>query len=135
MATKPKISRGFKDFSLSFKKHPITNDIIAIFNEDAIKNSVINLVRTTIGERFFQPSLGTNIEGSIFELTTTEISFALENEINQVLRNYEPRILVTNISVNVYDDNYELEIIIEYSIIGIEPINQVVNVILKPTRV
>lgn len=135
MATKPKISRGFKDFSLSFKKHPITNDIIAIFNEDAIKNSVINLVRTTIGERFFQPSLGTNVEGSIFELTTTEISFALENEINQVLRNYEPRILVTNISVNVYDDDYELEIIIEYNIIGIEPVNQVVNVILKPTRV
>jgi len=135
MATRPKISRGFKDFSLSFKKHPITNDIIAIFNEDAIKNSVTNLVRTTIGERFFQPSLGTNVEGSIFELTTTEISFTLENEINQVLRNYEPRILVTNIGVNVYDDDYELEIIIEYNIIGIEPVDQVLNVILKPTRV
>jgi len=135
MAIKPKISRGFKDFSLSFKKHPITNDIIAIFNEDAIKNSVVNLVRTTIGERFFQPSLGTNVENSIFELTTTEISFALQNEINQVLRNYEPRILVTDIFVNVFDDSYELEIIIEYNIIGIEPVNQVVNVILKSTRV
>lgn len=135
MATKPKISRGFKDFSLSFKKHPITNDIIAIFNEDAIKNSVTNLVRTTIGERFFQPSLGTNVEGSIFELSTTEISLALENEINQVLRNYEPRILVTSIEINASEDDYELEIIIEYNIIGIEPVDQVVNVILKPTRV
>lgn len=135
MAIKPKISRGFKDFSLSFKKHPITNDIIAIFNEDAIKNSVVNLVRTKVGERFFQSTLGTNVENSMFELTTTEISFTLENEINQVLRNYEPRIIVTGISIDVRDDDYELDITINYSIIGIEPAQQSVNVILQPTRV
>lgn len=135
MAIKPKISRGFKDFSLSFKKHPITNDIIAIFNETAIKNSVVNLVRTKVGERFFQTSLGTNVENSMFELTTTEISFTLENEINQVLRNYEPRILVTGIDIVVRDDDYELDITIKYNIIGIEPAQQSVNVILQPTRV
>lgn len=135
MAIKPKISRGFKDFSLSFKKHPITNDIIAIFNEDAIKNSVVNLIRTKVGERFFQTTLGTNVENSMFELTTTEISFTLENEINQVLRNYEPRILVTGIDIAVRDDDYELDITITYNIIGIEPAQQSVNVILQPTRV
>jgi len=135
MATKPKISRGFKDFSLSFKKHPITNDIIAIFNEDAIKNSVINLVRTKVGTRFFRPDLGTNIEDSIFELSTTELSFTLENQINEVLRNNEPRILVTGTEIDINDDSNELNITIAYQIIGIEPGQQTVNVILKPTRV
>lgn len=134
MATKPKISRGFKDFSLSFKKHPITNDIIAIFNEDAIKNSVVNLIRTRIGERFFQPQLGTGIEDSLFELTTTEISFTIENEINQVLRNYEPRILVTAINIDVRPEDNELEITISYNIIGIEPSSQTATVILNSTR-
>ena len=47
-----KISRGFRDISLSFKRHPITNDVIPLKNEDAIKKSVINLVRTKVGERF-----------------------------------------------------------------------------------
>ena len=47
-----KISRAFKDISLSFSKHPVTNDIIALKNEDAIKKSVINLCRTRIDERF-----------------------------------------------------------------------------------
>ena len=48
-----KKSRSFKDISLSFSKHPVTNDIIALKNEDAIKKSVINLCRTRLDERFF----------------------------------------------------------------------------------
>jgi hypothetical protein len=50
------ISRAFKDISLSFARHPVTNDVLAIKNEDAIKKSVLNLVRTEIGERFFNLS-------------------------------------------------------------------------------
>lgn len=135
MATKPKISRGFKDFSISFKKHPITNDLIVLSNESAIKNSVINLVRTRFNERFYQPFLGSNVEDSLFELSTSEIIFKLENEINQVLRDYEPRIFVTDIKINVLDDVNELDINIRYDIVGIEPSRQSVNVILRPTRI
>jgi phage baseplate assembly protein W len=135
MATKPKISRGFKDFSISFKKHPITNDLIVLTNESAIKNSVINLVRTRLNERFYRPFLGTNVEDSMFELSTSEIIFKLENEINQVLRNYEPRIFVTDITTNVLDDVNELDITINYDIVGIEPSRQSVNVILRPTKI
>ena len=62
------ISRGFKDISLSFSKNPITNDILTLQNEDAIKKAVINLVRTQIGERFFNNLIGTSLEKSLFEL-------------------------------------------------------------------
>ncbi|WJZ47961.1 baseplate wedge subunit [Synechococcus phage DSL-LC03] len=134
LSNKPKISRGFKDFSFSFKKHPITNDLITISNEAAIKTSVINLVRTKLGSKFFQPEVGTTVEDSLFELANSEIIFKIENEINQVLRNYEPRIFVENIEIDVSDDDLELEVSISYLIIGIESVSQTVSMILKPTR-
>lgn len=58
------VSRSFSDISLSFSKNPITNDLIALKNEDAIKKSVINLVRTQIGERFYNNLLGSNVTTS-----------------------------------------------------------------------
>ena len=60
------ISRSFKDISLSFKRHPVTNDILILKNEDAIKRSVINLVQTQLGERFFNDLLGTSVNSSLF---------------------------------------------------------------------
>ena len=47
-----RISRAFKDISLSFKRHPVTNDIGVLKNADAIKRSVRNLVQTIPSERF-----------------------------------------------------------------------------------
>ena len=63
-----KISRGFRDISLSFQRHPITGDILPLKDADAIKKSVQNLVRTKIGEVFFSNDIGTRITGSLFEL-------------------------------------------------------------------
>jgi phage baseplate assembly protein W len=102
MATQ--ISRGFKDISLSFTKHPITNDILILRNEDAIKRSVINLVRTQIGERFFNNLLGTSIESSMFELTTSDITTVLKEEISTLLNNFEPRIRFRNVSIEIVED-------------------------------
>ena len=69
-----KISRAFKDISLSFTKHPVTNDVIVLKNEDAIKKSVVNLCRTRINERFFNDLLGTSIEDSLFETNLNDIA-------------------------------------------------------------
>lgn len=129
-----KISRAFKDFSLSFKKHPITNDLIVLTNENAIKNSVINLIRTRIGERFFNSNIGTNVDNSIFELQSVAIAIQLENEINQVLKNYEPRIFVNDIRIFFPEDSNEISITLEYDIIGIPATTQQLTTVLKPTR-
>jgi len=130
-----KISRGFKDFSLSFKKHPITNDLIVLTNESAIKNAVINLIRTRVGEKFFNSSIGTNVNNSIFELQSVAIAIQLENEINQVLKNYEPRIFVNDIRIIFPEDSNEISISIDYDIIGIPATTQQLTTLLKPTRV
>ena len=82
------ISRAFKDISLSFTRHPVTNDVTVLKNEDAIKRSVINLCRTRINERFFNDLLGTSIEDSLFETNLNDISSFLEREITVLLKNF-----------------------------------------------
>ncbi len=128
------ISRAFKDVSLSFVRNPITNDILAIRNEDAIKKSVTNLVRTQIGERFFNDLIGTSINKNIFELFDEEISESLGEEITTLLENFEPRVLVKNVNILSDQDSYTLNVTITYDIIGLPFPTQNVEFLLQPTR-
>lgn len=129
------ISRSFKDISLSFKRHPVTNDILILKNEDAIKRSVINLVQTQLGERFFNDLLGTSVNSSLFELATEEINIILQREIETVLSNFEPRIRLNNIEVELVDDYNELNVKIMYDIVGLPFPTQNIEFILQGTRV
>ena len=130
-----KISRAFKDISLSFTKHPVTNDVTVLKNEDAIKKSVINLCRTRINERFFNDLLGTSIEDSLFETNLDDIASFLEREITVLLKNFEPRIRLTNVIVESLIDSYELQIRIEYDITGLPFPSQSIDFLLQPTRI
>ena len=129
------ISRGFRDISLSFIRHPVTNDIIAIKNEDAIKKSVINLVRTQINERFFNELLGTTLGTTLFELIDEESFDFLEDEIEVLLRNFEPRITVTRVFAQGQVDSNSVFVQIEYDIVGLPLPTQNVEFLLQPTRV
>ena len=130
-----KISRAFKDISLSFTKHPVTNDVTVLKNEDAIKRSVINLCRTRLNERFFNDLLGTSIEDSLFETDLGDISSFLEREITVLLKNFEPRINLTNVLVESIIDSNELQIRVEYEITGLPFPTQNIEFLLQPTRV
>jgi phage baseplate assembly protein W len=130
-----KISRAFKDISLSFTKHPVTNDVTVLKNEDAIKKSVVNLCRTRINERFFNELLGTSIEDSLFETNLDDISSFIEREITVLLKNYEPRITLTNVIVESLVDSYELQIRVEYEITGLPFPTQNIEFLLQPTRI
>jgi phage baseplate assembly protein W len=129
-----KISRSFKDISLSFSRHPVTNDILSIKNEDAIKKSVVNLVRTNIGERFYNRLLGTRISESLFELQNKELSILLQEEIKTLMNNYERRIRVDSVVVDPNYDSNELNITMTYDIIGQGIPRQRIEFILQPTR-
>ena len=130
-----KISRAFKDISLSFTKHPVTNDVTVLKNEDAIKKSVINLCRTRINERFFNELLGTSIEDSLFETNLDDIASFLEREITVLLQNFEPRITLTGVIVESLVDSYELQIRVEYEITGLPFPTQNIEFLLQPTRI
>ena len=130
-----KISRAFKDISLSFSRHPVTNDIVVLKNEDAVKKSVINLCRTKLNERFFNDLLGTRIEESLFDLNNDDIASVLETEIETLLENYEPRITVNDISAVAQPDSHDLYIRIGYFITGLPFPPQNIEFLLQPTRV
>ena len=133
MATK--ISRAFKDISLSFSRHPVTNDLVVLKNEDAIKKSVVNLCRTKLNERFFNELLGTRIENSLFDLNNDDIAPILQEEIVTLLENYEPRITINDISVNAQQNSNDLYIRIDYFITGLPFPPQNIEFLLQPTRV
>ena len=129
-----KISRGFRDISLSFKRHPITNDLLPLKNEDAIKRAVQNLVRTKIGEVFFRNDIGTRITGSLFELANEDLVDPISTEIETVITNFEPRVNLKNVDVNSRPEDNTLDIEISYNIVGLSLPIQTINFILEPTR-
>ena len=129
-----KISRGFKHISLSFTRHPVTNDITVLKNEDAIKKSVMNLCRTSINERFFNPSIGTRIGQSLFEINDPDIAEFLEQDIENTLNNYEPRIKVKSVNSESILDSNELNIKVEYDIVGLPLPLQNIEFLLQPSK-
>ena len=130
-----KTSRSFKDISLTFAKNPVTNDILPIKNEDAIKKSVMNLVKTRLGERFFNDLLGTRLEDSLFEVGTSSLIYSLESEIAILLENFEPRINNTKVFGEYQDESNDLLLRITYDIVGLPVPPQEIEFILEPTRI
>ena len=128
-------SRAFKDINLSFKRHPVTNDVVTIRNEDAIKRSVKNIVFTILGEKPFEPEFGSVINNSLFELNTSLNEMRISDEIKQSLINYEPRIQSVKVTTSIYSDSNELNCTVQYDIVGIPAPTQEVEVLLFPARV
>ena len=129
------ISRAFKDISLSFTRHPVTNDVTVLKNEDAIKKSVTNLVRTNLSERFFNELLGSSTYTNLFELNSGYNSDDLREEIITLLKNFEPRIKLTNVYTESNPDSNGIFIQIEYDITGLPLPTQNIEFILQPSRV
>ena len=133
-----RISRAFKDISLSFKRHPVTNDIGVLKNADAIKRSVRNLVQTIPSERFFNSTLGSDVRDSLFENAPGFVDFGtasiIERQIQTTIENFEPRIDNLEINVNPRPDSNEFEINVFFDIIGQTFPEQEFSFILKATR-
>ena len=130
-----KTSKGFRDISLSFSRHPVTSDVAILIDEDAIKRSVMNLVRTKIGERFYNPLLGSRIEDQLFEIAGSDAAMELEDDIVLLLDNFEPRVAGTEVKVVYPMDSNSLIIEISYDIVGITAPRQNIDFILQSTRI
>ena len=128
-------SKAFKDINLSFKRHPVTNDLVVIKNEDAIKKSVKNIIFTILGEKPFLPLFGSKLNSYLFELDTNFNETKISDEISSVLLNNEPRINNILVSVSNPSDTHELNLTIQYDITGISAPSQAVDVVLFPARV
>jgi len=134
MADVNRISKSFKDISLSFQPHPVTKDIGVLVNERAINRSVRNIVQTIPGEKFFNPLFGSNVRSQLFENANYAVALAIEQEILTSLRNFEPRIDNIIVTVNLFPDRNEFDVTITYEIVGQVLPSQTYNFILTSTR-
>ena len=128
-------SRAFKDINLSFKRHPVTNDVLTVRDEDAIKRSVKNIIFTILGEKPFEPDFGSVINDALFDLNTNLNEIRVSDEITQSLLNFEPRINNVIVTVTVAPDSNELNCTVQYDIVGLPTPTQEVDVLLFPARV
>ena len=129
-----RISKGFKDISMSFEVNPITNDTITVKNDTAIARSIRNLVLTTPGERFFNPKLGSEVNEILFD-TVDDISAAvIRDEIEQTIIKFEPRVKLEDVKVKGDFDNNQFDVTITYDVIGVDALPQQLNFALQPTR-
>ena len=128
-------SRAFKDINLSFKRHPVTNDVVAIRDEDAIKRSVKNIIFTILGEKPFEPRFGSVINEALFDLTTVYDEILIQDEIKSSILKFEPRISNLVVTTSVYPDSNELNCTVQYDIVGLPAPTQEVDVLLFPAIV
>lgn len=129
-----RVSKGFKDLSMSFQINPLNLDLIAIKNETAIARSVRNLVLTQKGERFFNYNLGSDLYKTLFDNLDEFSALAIKDQIKYLLKNYEPRIDLIDVKVEPNYDNNEFNVTITYKIIGIDVSPQKLSFALLPTR-
>ena len=129
-----RVSRSFKDISLSFEPHPVTKDLPVLKNANAIRRSVRNLVQTIPGERFFNPILGSSVYDSIFDLYDFGVSTLVEEEIVTTIDNFEPRVENVQVRVDARPDQHNFDVTIFFDIIGQELPTQEFSFILEATR-
>ena len=129
-----RVSQGFKDVSMSFKVNPLTSDLIALKNENAIARSVKNIVFTLPGEKFFDERFGSKISKLLFDNIDDLTASNIRDEIERSIRNNEPRVRLRSVSTFPDYEKNQFDVTIIYDIIGADVPAQQLEFVLQPTR-
>ena len=124
----------FKDLSVVFKKHPVTDDLITVKDKVAIAQSISNLLQTNTGERPFNPDLGSGIRELLFEQADWGTAAAISGRVRECLVKYEPRIKVLRVNSDPDYNTNGFDVSIEYEILGRDDGRIVADVFLERTR-
>lgn len=129
-----RISRVFRDISLSFRPHPVTGDLPTLNNENAIIRSIRNLIETIPNERFFNSTIGSDVRSLLFDNSTIGTEIRVKDQIKNTIQAYEKRVENLLIEVNFLPDLNSIDVIIHFDIIGQDFPKQTINFILEATR-
>ena len=124
----------FKDLSVTFKKHPVTDDLVTVKDKAAIVQSITGLLLTMKGERPFQPELGCDIKRILFEPLDYASAGTIKKEVKETLDRYEPRIRIDDIVCEPDFDNNGYNVELTFTMIGREDAPIAVEFILERTR-
>jgi len=128
-----RISRAFKDISLSFEPHPVTKDLQILKNENAIRRSVRNIVETIPTERFFNSLLGSDVRDSLFEFVDFGTASVIQSQILVAIENFEPRVENVVVEVDPQPDQNSFNVTVIFDIIGQEFPTQEYTFLLEAT--
>ncbi|BCV03027.1 MAG: hypothetical protein CM15mV59_1500 [Caudoviricetes sp.] len=129
-----RISRSFKDISLSFEPHPVTKDLPVLKNERAIIRSVRNIVETIPTEKFFNSLFGSDVYRSLFDFVDFGTASIIQEQIKTALNNFERRINNVKVEVEPRPDDNDFEVTVIFDIIGQDFPTQEFSFILEATR-
>ncbi len=125
-------SKSFRDFSLTFEKNAVTNDVLSLKNEAAIKASVKNIIMYNFFEKPFDPMFGGNVVGLLFENASPTQAADLESRIADAINIHEPRVAHLETKALWTEDRNQLDVSIRYVILGIPPKVDSIELALKP---
>ena len=128
-----RVSKSFKDISMSFQINPLNNDLIVLKNETAIARSIRNLIMTLVGEAPYSDK-GSGVSNLLFDNMSATITEILKNEVESVISRYEPRVSLIEVIADPDYDNNAYNITVSYSIIGIDVLPQQLKVVLETVR-
>ena len=129
-----RVSKSFKDLSMSFKFNPLSGDLITLKNENAIARAVRNIVSTTPGEKLFSPDFGSSVSEILFENVDDITAVSIKDEISSSLANYEPRVELIDVKVDPNFDENQFDVLITYRIIGVDIPPSQLEFALLPSR-
>ena len=129
-----RVTQKFKDISMSFERNHLNDDLIGLKNTSAIARSLRNIVFTQPGEKFFNPDFGSRISESLFENVDEVSALAIQDEIKSSIINFEPRVNLLNTKVVPNPELNEMNVTIEYEIVGIDIPPQQLDFVLLPVR-
>jgi hypothetical protein len=116
MATINRATRRFTDLNLLFSPHPYTRDVLTLKNEDAIKASIKNLILTKNFERLFHPEIGCQVNSLMFENLDNATLASIKYTVENVIKNFEPRVTLTDVTVKDDPDVNAVAIVITFLI-------------------
>lgn len=104
----------YSDIQKNMEINPISNDLALKLDEEAVKDSLKNIILTNKGERLFQPNLGSDVSKSLFDLMAPATLKVLEESVRSTINNYEPRANLLKVELKPEYDNNRVEIIITF---------------------
>lgn len=97
---------------------PEASQVNLVENEEDIRQSLIILLNTTIGERVLRPDYGANMEDLLFEALNVTTATMITNRIKRAILFHEPRVKVEEIDMRPDFQEGRVEVLISYFIIS-----------------
>lgn len=124
---------NYRDIDPNFAAHPISGDVAILSDEEAVKQSLRNILWTNFHEKPYKPKYGGNLKGYLFGKINFLEKEVIQQNLLDMIKKYEPRVIDVSAKVSIDKEGQTLIINLYYTIISISE-RQELNVVLTRVR-